>query len=184
MILIYLVVAFVSLGIIYSLRLKENHLQITAGKNSRPYRFAQVSDLHGKLCQKNLDKLIEKVADVDAIFLTGDIFDDKGDNKSAWEFLDRTKSIKKYYVTGNHENRRKDSGEILEALPAYNVILLDDNSPQIIDSIAIYGIDDIDKDKDSFLKSWRPIIRIWTRIHTIFSWPTGLSTQIIIRALT
>jgi len=152
MILIYLVVAFVSLGIIYSLRLKENHLQITAGKNSRPYRFAQVSDLHGKLCQKNLDKLIERVTDVDAIFLTGDIFDDKGDNKSAWEFLDRTRSIKKYYVTGNHEHRRADCKEIMEALASYNVVLLDDNSPQMIDSIAIYGVDDIDKGKDNFFK--------------------------------
>lgn len=152
MILIYLVVAFAIGGIIYSLGLKENHIKISTSKISRPYKFAQVSDLHGKLGRKNLDKLIEKVADVDAIFLTGDIFDDKGDNKSAWEFLDRTRSIKKYYVTGNHEHRRADCRQILEALASYNVVLLDDNSPRIIDSIAIYGVDDIDKDKDSFFE--------------------------------
>ena len=152
MIYIYLLLAFVIGGIIYSLRLKENHIKIASSKINKPYTFAQISDLHGKLCPKNLNKLIEKVSEADAIFLTGDIFDDKGNNKIAWEFLEATKSIKKYYVTGNHEHRRADCREILEALPSYNVVLLDDNSPQVIDSIAIYGVDDIDKDKNNFFE--------------------------------
>ena len=94
MIVAFLLVAFTIGGIIYSLRLKENRLKISAGKIKGSYRFAQISDLHGKLFRNNLRKLIEKVADVDAIFLTGDFFDDKGDNKIAWEFLQATKSIK------------------------------------------------------------------------------------------
>lgn len=152
MIVAFVVVAFTIGGIIYSLRLKENRLKISTGKNHGTYRFAQVSDLHGKLWRNNLRKLIEGVKDVDAIFLTGDFFDDKGDNKIAWEFLQATKSIKKYYVTGNHEHRRPDCREILETLPSYNVILLDGNSPQVIGPIAIYGVDDIDKGKDNFFE--------------------------------
>ena len=69
-------------------------------------RFALVTDLHSCRYGKDMEKLVALVesANVDAILLAGDIFDDKRPNGYTKRFLEQVaKKYPCYYATGNHE---------------------------------------------------------------------------------
>lgn len=73
---------------------------------SKKVRIVQISDLHSCSYGKDMKNLINAVdaAEPDIIVLTGDIFDNRTDNKNSDTLL---KTIAKkypcYYVSGNHE---------------------------------------------------------------------------------
>lgn len=75
-------------------------------KVTKKVRIVQISDLHSCSYGKNMKNLINAVdaAEPDIIVLTGDIFDNRTDNKNSDTLL---KAIAKkypcYYVSGNHE---------------------------------------------------------------------------------
>ncbi len=75
-------------------------------KVSKKVRIVQISDLHSCSYGKDMKNLINAVdaAEPDIIVLTGDIFDNRTDNKNSDTLL---KAIAKkypcYYVSGNHE---------------------------------------------------------------------------------
>lgn len=79
---------------------------LVSRKVSKKVRIVQISDLHSCSYGKNMKNLINAVdaAEPDIIVLTGDIFDNRTDNKNSDTLL---KTIAKkypcYYVSGNHE---------------------------------------------------------------------------------
>lgn len=79
---------------------------LVSRKVSKKVRIVQISDLHSCSYGKNMKNLINAVdaAEPDIIVLTGDIFDNRTDNKNSDTLL---KAIAQkypcYYVSGNHE---------------------------------------------------------------------------------
>ena len=79
---------------------------LVSRKVSKKVRIVQISDLHSCSYGKDMKNLISAVdaAEPDIIVLTGDIFDNRTDNKNSDTLL---KAIAKkypcYYVSGNHE---------------------------------------------------------------------------------
>lgn len=79
---------------------------LVSRKVSKKVRIVQISDLHSCSYGKDMKNLINAVdaAEPDLIVLTGDIFDNRTDNKNSDTLL---KAIAKkypcYYVSGNHE---------------------------------------------------------------------------------
>lgn len=79
---------------------------LVSRKVSKKVRIVQISDLHSCSYGKDMKNLINAVdaAEPDIIVLTGDIFDNRTDNKNSDILL---KAIAKkypcYYVSGNHE---------------------------------------------------------------------------------
>lgn len=79
---------------------------LVSRKVSKKVRIVQISDLHSCSYGKDMKNLISAVdaAEPDIIVLTGDIFDNRTDNKNSDTLL---KTIAKkypcYYVSGNHE---------------------------------------------------------------------------------
>lgn len=79
---------------------------LVSRKVSKKVRIVQISDLHSCSYGKDMKNLINAVdaAEPDIIVLTGDIFDNRTDNKNSDTLL---KAIAKkypcYYVSGNHE---------------------------------------------------------------------------------
>lgn len=79
---------------------------LVSRKVSKKVRIVQISDLHSCSYGKDMKNLINAVdaAEPDIIVLTGDIFDNRTDNKNSDTLL---KTIAKkypcYYVSGNHE---------------------------------------------------------------------------------
>ena len=89
-----------------SFPLRTVHYTLVSRKVSKKVRIVQISDLHSCSYGKNMKNLISAVdaAEPDIIVLTGDIFDNRTDNKNSDTLL---KAIAKkypcYYVSGNHE---------------------------------------------------------------------------------
>lgn len=79
---------------------------LVSRKVSKKVRIVQISDLHSCSYGKDMKNLINAVdaAEPDIIVITGDIFDNRTDNKNSDTLL---KAIAKkypcYYVSGNHE---------------------------------------------------------------------------------
>lgn len=79
---------------------------LVSRKVTKKVRIVQISDLHSCSYGKNMKNLINAVdaAEPDIIVLTGDIFDNRTDNKNSDTLL---KAIAQkypcYYVSGNHE---------------------------------------------------------------------------------
>ena len=111
------------------------------------YKIAQVSDLHntqmGEGNQKILDHL--QTADPDIIVFTGDLVDSrKLDIEISTAFVEEAMKIAPcYYVTGNHEARLSEYGDIKAQLVALGVTVLEDTSVQLThegDTITLLGL--------------------------------------------
>ena len=89
-----------------SFPLRTARYTLVSRKVSKKVRIVQISDLHSCSYGKDMKNLINAVdaAEPDIIVLTGDIFDNRTDNKNSDTLL---KAIAKkypcYYVSGNHE---------------------------------------------------------------------------------
>ena len=100
---------FIILSII-SFPLKVRHYSISTPKVTEPVRIAQISDLHSEYYGKGMKNLLNALDEQspDIVVLTGDIFDDIKDNGNTRTFIEgAVKKYPCYYVSGNHEHRKK-----------------------------------------------------------------------------
>ncbi len=113
------------------------------------YRIAHVSDLHNTEMGEDNDKLIAMLKDAkpDIIAITGDFIDSrKTDIEIALQFArEAIKIAPCYYVTGNHEARVSEYGDLKEGLTELGVVILEDERVELEqsgESITLLGVDD------------------------------------------
>ena len=125
--------SFVSLIIVFILWFEvpvTEEISLGDAESGSVTRFALVTDLHscfyGKN-QKSLVKMLEK-GKVDAVLLSGDIFDNKFKNTNSRIFLEQIAGkYPCYYVTGNHEIWSGREKEFKEYLAGIGVTVLEGN---------------------------------------------------------
>ena len=113
------------------------------------YRIAHVSDLHNAEMGEDNEKLLTMLrdADPDMIAITGDLIDSRNtDIEVALQFIrEAVKIAPCYYVTGNHEARVNEYGELKAGMEAAGVIVLEDAQTEISlegDTITLIGVND------------------------------------------
>ena len=113
------------------------------------YRIAHVSDLHNAEMGKDNEKLLTMLreADPDMIAITGDLIDSRNtDIEVALQFVrEAVKIASCYYVTGNHEARVNEYGELKEGMKGAGVIVLEDMRTEITrkgEALTLIGVND------------------------------------------
>ena len=113
------------------------------------YRIAHVSDLHNAEMGKDNETLLTMLrdADPDIIAITGDLIDSRNtDIEVALQFVrEAVKIAPCYYVTGNHEARVSEYGELKAGMEAAGVTVLEDVRTEISmegETITLIGIND------------------------------------------
>lgn len=113
------------------------------------YRIAHVSDLHNAEMGKDNEKLLAMLrgADPDMIAITGDLIDSRNtDIEVALQFIrEAVKIAPCYYVTGNHEARVNEYGELKAGMEAAGVTVLVDAKTEISlegEAITLIGVND------------------------------------------
>ena len=113
------------------------------------YRIAHVSDLHNAEMGKNNEKLLTMLrdADPDMIAITEDLIDSRNtDIEVALQFVrEAVKIAPCYYVTGNHEARVNEYGELKAGMEAAGVTVLEDVKTKISmegETITLIGVND------------------------------------------
>ena len=113
------------------------------------YRIAHVSDLHNTEMGKDNEKLLAMLrdADPDMIAITGDLIDSRNtDIEVALQFVrEAVKIAPCYYVTGNHEARVNEYGELKAGMEAAGVTVLEDVKTKISmedETITLIGVND------------------------------------------
>ncbi|MCI6609356.1 MAG: metallophosphoesterase [Ezakiella sp.] len=154
MIYILIVIAiYITAGFLYSIRSKVTTYNIKSKKIKRSYKFLFISDYHSNSALGILENLKDNLKNTDAIFLGGDIIDDKPDSYKINELVDIIENVPTFYVTGNHEIRRTDLDVVLEYMSKYSTVLSRKNSPQVLEELNIYGVDDLAVNYDDYLYS-------------------------------
>ena len=113
------------------------------------YRIAHVSDLHNAEMGKDNEKLLTMLreANPDMIAITGDLIDSRNtDIEVALQFIrEAVKIAPCYYVTGNHEARVNEYGELKAGMEAAGVTVLEDAKFEISidgETIMLIGVND------------------------------------------
>ena len=113
------------------------------------YRIAHVSDLHNTEMGKNNEKLLAMLRDAapDMIAITGDLIDSRNtDIEVALKFVrEAVKIAPCYYVTGNHEARVNEYGELKAGMETAGVTVLEDVRTEISmegATITLIGVND------------------------------------------
>lgn len=113
------------------------------------YRIAHISDLHNAEMGKDNEKLLAMLwdADPDMIAITGDLIDSRNtDIEVALQFVRAAVKIAPcYYVTGNHEARVNEYGELKARMEAAGVTVLEDVRTEISmegETITLIGVND------------------------------------------
>jgi len=113
------------------------------------YRIAHVSDLHNAEMGKDNETLLSMLrdADPDMIAITGDLIDSRNtDIEVALQFVrEAVKIAPCYYVTGNHEARVNEYGELKAEMEAAGVTVLEDVRNEISmegETITLIGVND------------------------------------------
>ena len=113
------------------------------------FRIAHVSDLHNAEMGKGNENLLTLLRDVDPdmIAITGDLIDSRNtDIEIALQFIREAEKIAPcYYVTGNHEARINEYGELKAGMDAAGVIILEDAQTEISmegQTITLIGVND------------------------------------------
>ena len=113
------------------------------------YKILQISDLHNKEFKSQNQGLLAKIIEIkpDLIVVTGDLIDRSSEDlEGAMSLISGAVAIAPvYYVTGNHEAGSRLYPELLVALQAAKVNLLDDKAMEIVkdgDTLQILGIAD------------------------------------------
>lgn len=113
------------------------------------YRIAHVSDLHNAEMGDGNEKLLAMLreAEPDIIAITGDLIDSRNtDVAVALAFAEEAVQIAScYYVTGNHEARVSEYGELKAGLEAAGVVVLENERAEIElsgETITLLGVDD------------------------------------------
>jgi len=113
------------------------------------YRIAHVSDLHNAEMGKDNEKLLTMLRDTDPdmIAITGDLIDSRNtDIEVALQFVrEAVKIAPCYYVTGNHEARVNEYGELKAGMEVAGVVVLEDERTEINlegETITLIGVND------------------------------------------
>ena len=113
------------------------------------YRIAHVSDLHNAEMGKDNETLLTMLrdADPDMIAITGDLIDSRNtDIEVALQFIrEAVKIAPCYYVTGNHEARVNEYGELKAGMEVAGVTVLEDVRTEISmegETITLIGVND------------------------------------------
>ena len=113
------------------------------------YRIAHVSDLHNAEMGKDNELLLTMLLDAapDMIAITGDLIDSRNtDIEIALQFIrEAVKIAPCYYVTGNHEARVNEYGELKAGMEAAGVTVLEDVRTEISmegETITLIGVND------------------------------------------
>ena len=113
------------------------------------YRIAHVSDLHNTEMGKDNEKLLTLLRDAapHMIAITGDLIDSRNtDIEIALQFVrEAVKIAPCYYVTGNHEARVNEYGELKAGMEAVGVIVLEDARTEISmegETVTLIGVND------------------------------------------
>ena len=113
------------------------------------YRIAHVSDLHNAEMGEDNEMLLSMLrdADPDMIAITGDLIDSRHtDVEVALQFIrEAVKIAPCYYVTGNHEARVNEYGELKTGMETAGVIIPEDARAEISlegETITLIGIND------------------------------------------
>lgn len=132
--------------------LELNTYTITSGsvpEEISGYRIAHVSDLHNAEMGNGNEKLLAMLreAEPDIIAITGDLIDSRNtDVAVALAFAEEAVQIAPcYYVTGNHEARVSEYGELKAGLEAAGVVVLENERAEIElseETITLLGVDD------------------------------------------
>lgn len=122
--------------------LKLREYSIKTHKVNNSVSFVLLSDLHGSEFgegQKKLLKIIDKCSP-DAVFLTGDIIDERRDYGGAMSLLEAIgKKYPCYYVPGNHEHRTGEIENIKKLFSSYGVfVLAGEGKPAMANGERIY----------------------------------------------
>ncbi len=119
-----------------SFPLKTVSYTVTSEKITDSLRIAQISDLHSCAYGKNMDTLISAIDEQspDIIVLTGDIYDDKEDNKNTRQLLKKiAKCYPCYYVAGNHEFRTPMWESFKQEAQGFGVTVMEGDSISVGD---------------------------------------------------
>lgn len=115
---------------------------------SSPHTFVLLTDLHATYYgenQRTLTATIDRYSP-EAVFLAGDIADDKRDFDGTAVFLEAVcAKYPCYYVTGNHERWLEYTDDIKKLMRSYGVTVLDDLCAPVMladGEIQLFGVDD------------------------------------------
>ncbi len=109
------------------------------------HTFVLLTDLHSTLYGDGQSELIDTIRKLspEAVFLVGDIGDDKRDFDNTAVLLEAlTAEYKCYYTTGNHERWVDYTDDIKSLFDSYGVEVLAGESVSLGDGIVLHGIDD------------------------------------------
>ncbi len=138
--------------------LQLNAYTVTSDKITEEFygcRIAHISDLHNAEIGENNEKLISMLsqAEPDIIAITGDLIDSRNtDIETAISFVKEAVEIAPcYYVTGNHEARVAEYGELKSRLEDAGVVVLDNKQVELTrkhSSITLVGLADPSFEED------------------------------------
>ena len=148
-VLVAIFIALVGWTVWININITTSHITIKNDKIPEEFsgfKIAQISDLHNHQWGQKLIESIEK-ASPDIIVVTGDLVDSSHPNLDiAMEFINSALKIAPiYYVTGNHEARLDNYGDLEEMLVDAGVHIMDDRNEWIEKAgkkIKIIGIQD------------------------------------------
>lgn len=113
------------------------------------YKIAHISDLHNDEFGENNCELIALLQEIkpDMIAITGDLLDSRRTNvEKAYCFVEQAVEIAPcYYVTGNHESRRKEYLELEEKMKKTGIVILRDAKTTLVRDgakITVAGMED------------------------------------------
>lgn len=114
---------------------------------AEPHTFAVLSDLHATCYGEEQQTLLHTIRRYapEAVFLVGDIADDKREFDGTAVFLEGIAAdYPCYYVTGNHERWLDYTDDIKELIRSYGITVLDETSgvQTIGGEIRLFGLDD------------------------------------------
>lgn len=96
------------------------------------FRIVQISDLHNASFGENNEKLLKMMTEAapDIILLTGDLVDSRNTDIDVGIRFggDAAKIAPTYYVSGNHESRLSEYGELKAGLEAAGVVVLENET--------------------------------------------------------
>lgn len=149
---------FILLGINNHLNVVQYQIQDERIKGNMKIAF--ISDYHSEDYGEKQEKLLKALEEEhpDAVFLGGDIFDDKKPYENVLELLEGLKgNYETYFVTGNHEFRLENTDEIKEVVKSYGIhVLAGETVPLIRENLGvdISGIDDEDAGYEGFYQQF------------------------------
>jgi predicted MPP superfamily phosphohydrolase len=157
-----LIFIFLRAALYDGLTVKSYTVKSSAVKKS--HTFAVITDLHSTYYGENQEELCEMISaySPEAVFLVGDISEDKRDFDGTAVLLEQiTPLYPCYYVAGNHERWVDYTDDINALFGEYGVITIGGKTVDLGDGILLHGIDD-----PNFYKSTEEFLTVLQDIET------------------